>query len=159
MVQNTKKQKQTKKTRLGVTTSQFMTLFSPSDSRRQAPQIIHSHKLFQNFWLPKSQILRDTNISEDLLGRALTEFYFLNPCPLNTDIVLHIIDGETGSHLTQRLLSIPGHGVGKINLLSGDFCNLRGLLGFKYEFSRRISHTKPIVFRHQSHGIVTCNHS
>lgn len=144
---------------LGATTCQFMTLYFPSDSRPQAPQVIHSHKLFQNFWMPKSRIVRESHISEDLSGRTLTEFYFLNSCPAGTEAVLHVLDGKTGEELTHRALTIPGHGVGRVALPSSEFPESSGLLGFEYEFDRRISHRKPIVFRHQAHGVITCNHS
>lgn len=144
---------------LGATTCQFMTLYFAADSRPQAPQVIHSHKLFQNFWMPKSQIVRESHISEDLSGRALTEFYFLNPCPSKTEAVLHVLDGKTGKELTHRALAIHGHGVGRIALPSSEFADSSKLLGFEYEFDRRISHRKPIVFRHQRNGVINCNHS
>jgi hypothetical protein len=144
---------------LGTTTCQFMTLYFPADSRAQAPQIIHSHKLLQQHWMPKSRIVRESHISEDLSTRTLTEFYFLNSCPATTTAVLHVLDGMTGKELTQKAVAIPGHGVSQITLVSSEMPGSNGLLAFEYEFDRRISHQKPIVFRHQQHGIINCNHS
>jgi hypothetical protein len=144
---------------LGTTASQFMTLYFSPDSRPQAPQIIHSHKLFQNFWIPKSRIVRESNISEDLSGRTLTEFYFLNSCPSRTNAALSVLDAKTGEKLTHQELLIPGHGVARVALSSSEFADPATLLAFEYEFDRRISHQKPIIFRHQEHGVMTCNHS
>ena len=144
---------------LGTTTCQFMTLYFPADSRAQAPQIIHSHKLLQQHWMPKSKIIRESHISEDLSTRTLTEFYFLNSCPATTTAVLHVLDGMTGKELTRKTVVIPGHGVGQIELVSSEIPDPNGLLAFEYEFDRRISHQKPIVFRHQQHGVINCNHS
>jgi hypothetical protein len=144
---------------LGPTACQFMTLYFPADSRSQAPQIVHSHKLFQNFWMPKSRIIRESCITEDLSLRTLTEFYFLNSCPCTIEVVLHALDARTGKELVWKKLTIPGHGVGRLELPSSEAPGANALLAFVYEFDRRISHQKPIVFRHQSLGIVTCNHS
>lgn len=146
-------------TELGPTTCQFMTLYFPVDARAQAPQIIHSHKLFQNFWMPKSKIVRQSRITEDLSRRTLTEFYFLNSCPSTTEAVLHVLDGTTGREMAQKKAVIPGHGVGRIELPSSEMTDANALLAFEYEFDRRISHQKPIVFRHQQHGVINCNHS
>lgn len=144
---------------LGPTTCQFMTLYFPADSRAQAPQIVHSHKLFQDFWMPKSRIVRESRITEDLSLRTLTEFYFLNSCPSTTVAVLHALDAKTGKELVWKKLTIPGHGVGRLELPSSEVSGANALLAFEYEFDRRISHQKPIVFRHQQHGVITCNHS
>lgn len=144
---------------LGATTCQFMTLYFPADLRPQAPQVIHSHKLFQNFWMPKSRIVRQSRITEDLSLQTLTEFYFLNSCPSTTEAVLHVFDGTTGREMAQKKAVIPGHGVGRLELPSAEITDANALLAFEYEFDRRISHQKPIVFRHQQHGVINCNHS
>lgn len=144
---------------LGTTTCQFMTLYFPADERPQAPQIIHSHKLFQRHWIPKSDILRASHISEDISSRSLTEFYFLNSCPAATNVVLHVQDGTSGQELMRKSLTIAGHGVGRIALPTADIPESTALLGFDYAFDRRIAHQKPIVFRHQQHGVINCNHS
>jgi hypothetical protein len=144
---------------IGPTTCQFMTLYFPTDRQRQAPQVIHSHKLFQSLPIPKSNIIREPHISEDLSSRTLTEFFFLNSCPSMTDVALHVLDAETGKELRQERLSIRGHGVGRLELPSSELTSSSDLLAFRYAFNRRISHQKPIVFRHQQHGVITCNHS
>src|SRR3546814_13293855 len=79
-----------------------MTLYFPADARSQAPQIIHSHKLFQDFWIPKSTIVRESHISEDLSTRRQTDFYFLNSCPARTKAGLHMMDGVTGAEVAQK---------------------------------------------------------
>lgn len=144
---------------LGPTTCQFMTLYFPADSRVQAPQIIHSHKLFQNFWMPKSRIVRESRITEDLSQRTLTEFYFLNSCSSTIEAVLHALDVNTAKKVALKKLAIPGHGVGRLELLSSEVPDANAVLAFEYEFDRRISHQKPIVFRHQQRRVITCNHS
>src|SRR3546814_4763777 len=80
-------------------------------------------------------------------------------CPARTKAVLHMLDGVTGAEVAQKTLSIPGHGVGKIELPSTEIPDFHQMLAFEYEFDRRVSHQKPIVFRHHNHGVINCNHS
>jgi hypothetical protein len=145
--------------RLGATTCQFMTIYCPTDCRVQAPQIIHSHKLAQNFWLPKAGVVRNSSVTEDFSLQNTTEFYFINPCRSITVGVLHVLDINTGHELNRREITVPGYGVGRIDLPSLGIFEINSLVAFKYSFDRPISHQKPIIFRHQKHGVITCNHS
>jgi len=148
-----------KLSKIGTTTGQFMTLFCPNDATKQAPQFIHSHKPLQNFSIPYSPYTRKPNYVENISGQSLTELLFLNPCMSSTKVVLHIFDTKTGEKITQIEHNINGFGVEKIELkkenLHGDY----EYLSFKYEFDKRISHMKPIVFHHYLDGIITCNHT
>jgi hypothetical protein len=145
--------------KLGVTTCQFMTIYYPTDRHRQAPQIIHSHKLFQNFRLPKTTVVRESNITEDFSYQDLTEFYLLNSCRSAIKIELYILDINTGHELITQKIIIPGHGVGLFELRSTDISEENSKAAFRYTFDRSISHQKPIVFRHQKNKVINCNHS
>jgi hypothetical protein len=145
--------------KIGTTTGQFMTLFCPTDTTKQAPQFIHSHRPFQNFPIPYSPYTRKPNYAHNISGQSLTEFLFLNPCASSTQMVLHIFDAKTGKKITQIERNINGFGVEKIELKKEDLHGDYEWLSLKYEFSRRISHMKPIVFHHYPDGIITCNHT
>ncbi len=149
----------TRATALGPTTGQFMTLYCPTDATRQAPQCIHSHKLFQALPIPYSPYTRTTGFTADLAGNPRNEFFFLNPCLSATRITLHAFDTLTGTKIAAFTRTIKGCGVERFTLTPADLGASSNPLTFTYEFDRRVSHMKPIVFHHHADGVVTCNHT
>ncbi len=145
--------------KIGTTTGQFMTIFCPTDTARQSPQFIHSHKLFQNFPIPYSPYTRTTGYTDNITGQSVTEFFFLNSCGSPTNVTLHIFDPKTGQKITEINKKIDKFGVGKIIIKKSDLDGDYEYLSFKYEFDRRITHMKPIAFRHYPDNIITCNHT
>jgi len=144
---------------IGETTGQFMTLFTPVGHAMAAPQIVHSHKAFQHipiFWSPMT---RSPHVSEDVSQVQELEFYVLNPQALRMTFGLTVRDCSSAEVLLQRVVQVPGHGVGVVHLDQQRLSKLSDPICFDYDFDRQVSHRKPILFRRYPDGVVTCNHT
>lgn len=144
---------------IGETTGQFMTLFCPVSTATAAPQILHSHKLFQRFPILRSPINRSPHLSEDVATLDLLSFYVLNPQPMRLSFGLTVRECATGTRLLTQSVQVAGHGVGVVRMDRAVMSDWENPVCFEYAFDRQVSHRKPILFRRYPGGVITCNHT
>jgi hypothetical protein len=145
---------------LGQLNGQYMTMYIPRDEY-SAPQMIHSHKIFQGLRPYHVVHKRPANHVENLLNLELLKIYTVNSCGSDLNHSIHVLDAETGKFLHKVSSSICGYGANCFTLDGNKLLNESdsGKVSFIYEYDRSVDHKKPIFFRKFKSGIWTANHT
>jgi hypothetical protein len=145
---------------LGQTAPQFMTLFVPTAGGAAAPQILHSHKIFQRSGVPYSPCRWESPVIEHLAAVEAYSVFVVNSCrsKLTGRVELGGLGEKAATWRTDY--SVPGWGVARVDLrLDALALPLDQPFRFACDFDRRTPHRKPILFRRFADGSITGNHS
>jgi len=145
---------------LGETAPQFMTLFLPTAGSAPAPQILHSHKLFERARVPYSPCKW---LSPNIEQPAAVEEYnifVLNACRSALSGEIEFRGVERTDATWRRDYEVPAWGVGRLDLRPAELgLALDQPFRITYRFDRRTPHRKPILFRRFADGSMSGNHS
>jgi len=145
---------------LGQTAPQFMTLFVPRDGGAAAPQILHSHKMFQRGGVPFSPCRWESPVTEHLAAVESYSVFVVNACRSTLSGHIEFADITRPEATWRSDYRAPARGVTRIDLRPATLgLALDQRFRFACDFDRRTPHRKPILFRRFADGSITGNHS
>jgi len=145
---------------LGQTAPQFMTLFIPRVGGAAAPQLLHSHKVFQRSAVPYSPCRWESPVMERLAAVETYSMFVINACRSRLAGRVELAGVERADAVWHADYGVPGRGVGRIDVRPAALgLPLDQPFRFACDFDRRTPHRKPILFRRFPDGSITGNHS
>ena len=145
---------------LGQTAPQFMTLFVPRAGAAAAPQILHSHKMFQRGGVPFSPCRWESPVTEHLAAVESYSVFVVNACRSKLSGRIELVDITRPEAGWRSDYHAPAWGVARIELRPATLgLALDQRFRFACDFDRRTPHRKPILFRQFADGSITGNHS
>jgi len=145
---------------LGQTAPQFMTLFVPRVEGAAAPQLLHSHKIFQRRAVPYSPCRWESPVIERLAAVEEYSVFVVNACRsfLSGSVQLN---GTAHPEVSWRTdYNAPSWGVARIDLHPATLgLPLDEPFNLACDFDRLTPHRRPLLFRRFADGTITGNHS
>lgn len=141
---------------LGSLHPQYMTLYLPQD-QKSSVQMIHSHKLRQNFVPLTRSLIRSSSFIHSWENCAQAEIYFINSCRSKIHVKADFQSLQSPDKKIHIENEVPGYGVGFSAINRESFPD--SIYGLEYTFDRNVDHKKPILFRKYIDGTWNCNHT